>query len=106
MLKRSKNSKIKSTIEYLGCSSDYFKEYIEKKMTNDMTFENIHIDHIKPVSRFDLDDPDEFLECCHYTNLQPLHSKDNLTKSNKWTPENDAFWKENIKGKEYNKIYI
>ena len=62
----------------------------------DMTWENIHIDHIKPVSRFNLDIEEEFNKCCHYTNLQPLLAKDNLNKSNKWTDENDTFWNENI----------
>ena len=37
-----------------------------------MTFDNIHIDHIKPVSKFDLDHEEEFIDCCNYTNLQPL----------------------------------
>jgi hypothetical protein len=105
MLKISNLSKTKSTIEYLGCSPEYFKEYLQKKMTDEMTFENIHIDHIKPVSKFNLDDPDEFLDCCHYTNLQPLLAKDNLEKNNKWTDENELFWLENIKGKEYMSLY-
>ena len=70
-----------------------------------MTFENIHIDHIKPVSIFNLDDPDEFMKCSHYTNLQPLFIKDNLEKHNKWTSENEIFWKENICNKEYIQLY-
>ena len=106
ILHQSDLSKTKSTIEYLGCSPEYFKEYLQKKMTDDMTFETIHIDHIKPVSRFNLDDPDEFLDCCHYTNLQPLLGVTNLEKSNKWTEENDLFWHNNIKGKEYMSIYL
>ena len=67
---------------------------------------NIHIDHIRPVSRFNLSDPDEFLQCSHYTILQPLLAKDNLEKSNKWTNENEIFWQENIQGREYLDIYI
>jgi hypothetical protein len=47
-------------------------------MTDQMTFDNIHYDHIKPVSCFYLDNEEEFLKCCHFTNLQPLLSKDNL----------------------------
>ena len=48
-----------------------------------MTWDNIHIDHIKPISVFNLDDEEEFLDCCHYTNLQPLLAVDNLEKFNK-----------------------
>jgi hypothetical protein len=106
MLQNSELLKTKHTIEYLGCDSDFFKEYLKNKMTPDMTFDNIHIDHIKPISKFNLSDPDEFLQCSHYTNLQPLLAKDNLDKSNKWTDENELFWRDNIIYKEYFKIYI
>jgi hypothetical protein len=105
MLLTENLTKLKPTIEYLGCSGDYFLEYLQKKMIDGMTFQNIHIDHIKPVSRFNLQNEDEFLDCCHYTNLQPLLAEDNLIKSNKWNDTNEAFWNENIKGKEYIPIY-
>ena len=71
-----------------------------------MTWNNIHIEHIKPVLVFNLDDEDEFLDCCHYSNLQPLLSKDNLEKSNKWNENNEKYWQDNIKDKEYYEIYI
>ena len=88
--------KINHSIEYLGCDVDTLKLHIQSKMTADMTWENIHYDHIKPVSRFDLDDEDEFLKCCHFTNLQPLLAYDNLRLHNTWTEENEVFWNEHI----------
>ncbi len=88
--------KNKSTIDYLGCSIEYFKTFILNKMTPEMNINNIHLDHIKPVSSFNLDDINEFNECCHYTNFQPLLAKDNLFKSNKWREIDDEFWKKNI----------
>jgi hypothetical protein len=105
IMQQSNLKKTQPSIEYLGCSAIYFKEYISKKMTAEMTFENIHYDHIKPVSVFDLNDPDELLKCCHYTNFQPLLATDNLEKSNKWNDECEAFWRQNICGKEYLEIY-
>ena len=112
-LKSSTQNKTKSSIEYLGCDADYFKDYIQKKMDiyNEtaevkMDFANIHIDHIKPVSTFNLDDEEEFLDCCNYTNLQPLLIKDNLSKFNKWTDDDNKYWNENIKGKEHLEIYL
>jgi len=112
----SKLDKSKHSIEYLGCDIETFLNHIEKKITyyntylftdKVMTWDNIHIDHIKPVSRFNLDDEDEFLDCCHYTNLQPLLTVDNLEKHNKWTGDNEKYWTENIKGNsEYTEIYM
>ena len=106
LFKNSNLTKTNHSIEYLGCDSNYFLEYFKSKMVNEMTFENIHIDHIKPVSRFNLDDPAEFMKCSHYTNLQPLFIKDNLEKHNKWTNENEIFWKEHICNKEYIPLYL
>ena len=112
-LKIANLDKTKPTIEYLGCEAVYFKDYIQKKMDiyNEtaeikMDFTNIHIDHIKPVSVFNLYDENEFLDCSHYTNFQPLLAKDNLSKKNKWNEENEAYWNDNIKGKEYYDIYL
>ena len=75
-------------------------------MIDGMTFENIHIDHKKPISRFNLDDHDEFIKCCHNTNMQHLLAVDNLEKHNKWTEDNDKFWNENICYKEYLQLYF
>jgi hypothetical protein len=98
--------KKKNSIEYLGCSIEQFKDFVENKMTPSMNWDNIHLDHIKPVSIFNLNDEEEFLKCCHYTNFQPLLAKDNLSKSSKWNAENEIFWKENIYGKpDYFEIY-
>jgi len=97
--------KTKHTIEYLGCDSEYFLTYIQCKMTPEMNLNNIHIDHIKPVSKFNLNNHDEFLKCCHFSNMQPLLVIDNLEKSNKWTEENEKFWNDNIIYKEYMEIY-
>jgi hypothetical protein len=84
--------KTKPSIEYLGCSSEYFIEYIEKQFKEGMNWDNIHLDHIKPVSKFNLDDEDEFLQCCNYKNFQPLLAKDNLEKHNKFTKEDEEEW--------------
>lgn len=53
-----------------------------------MTWENRgmfgwHIDHIIPLSLFNLTDRNDFLNACHYTNLQPLWSLDNLKKGDR-----------------------
>lgn len=78
------HSKIDTTISFLGCDLEYFKQYMEYKFIEGMSWDNIgdwHIDHIKPCCSFDLTDPEEQRKCFHYTNLQPLWAIDNLRKA-------------------------
>jgi hypothetical protein len=71
-----------------------FLKYLESKFQSGMTWENYgkngwHIDHIRPLSSFNLIDDKQLKLACHYTNLQPLWAKDNLVKSNKWEDNKD-----------------
>lgn len=77
------------TMDFVGCSVNELKAYIESKFTDGMSWDNYgrggwHLDHIKPCSKFDLSDPEQQKQCFHYTNLQPLWEADNIRKSNKW----------------------
>ena len=79
--------KKESSILYLGCDLSTFKKYISNKFTEGMSWDNYgdwHIDHIKPLSLFDLSNEDEIKKAQHYTNLQPLWAKENILKSNKY----------------------
>jgi len=80
--------KAKPTIKLLGCSVLFLKSYLEHQFTKDMNWNNYgifgwHIDHIKPCFSFDLSKESEQKKCFHYTNLQPLWAKDNLSKGKK-----------------------
>ena len=80
------NQKSGSAIDDLGCSINEFKVYMIKQFTEGMTWDNYgewHIDHIKPLSSFNLTIESEFKKACHYTNLQPLWAIDNILKSDK-----------------------
>lgn len=86
------------TMELLGCTVEQLKEHIQSQFQKGMTWENWahkgwHIDHIIPISSFDLSKEDEQRICFHYTNLQPLWAEENLKKSNKID-----YYKENVKG--------
>lgn len=74
-----------------GCSWEDLVLYLEYRFKDGMTWDNYgfgigkwSIDHIKPVSAFDLTDPVQQEECFHYTNLQPLWSSENSSKRNKY----------------------
>lgn len=72
-----------SAVEALGCSIEEFKTHIEAQFTAWMTWDNYgewHLDHIKPLIKFDLSDPEQFKEACHYTNYQPLWAVQNIRK--------------------------
>ena len=82
------NNKSGSAVEDLGCSIQELKDYLESKFTEGMNWDNWsktgwHIDHIKPLASFDLTDPEQFKQACHYSNLQPLWATDNLSKGAK-----------------------
>jgi hypothetical protein len=73
-----------SAVKDLGCSIEYFKKYLESKFELGMSWDNYgewHIDHIKPLVRFNLLDSNELSAACHYSNLQPLWAKPNLSKN-------------------------
>ena len=85
-IKRTNQKKLDSYIDHLGCTMEKLVEHIESQFEPGMTWENHsqfgwHLDHKKPLCSFDLEDPEQFKEACHYTNLQPLWWKENLSKN-------------------------
>ena len=83
--KNNLNKKNK-TFDVVGCSPQFLKEYLEKKFTDGMSWDNKgfygwHIDHIIPLSSAKTEE--EVVKLCHYTNLQPLWAIDNLKKGSK-----------------------
>ena len=83
-LSKKNITKKNSTTELVGCSKIELKKYIESFFDNGMSWDNYgewHIDHIIPLSS--AENEEDVYKLCHYTNLQPLWAKDNLSKSNK-----------------------
>ncbi len=78
--------KINRSIDYLGCDIEFLKKYLENQFIDGMTWDNKgfygwHIDHIIPLSLAKTEE--EIYKLCHYTNLQPLWAKDNMSKGSK-----------------------
>ena len=73
-----------NTLKWVGCSAEELKVYFESLFKEGMTWDNYgewHVDHIRPVSSFTAQ---EWEQVNHYSNLQPLWAKDNLSKGNKY----------------------
>lgn len=79
-------AKVGSAVQDLGCSIEDFILHIEGQFQKGMSWNNWgrdgwHLDHIIPLSAFDLTDPKQLKIACHYLNYQPLWAKDNLHKA-------------------------
>lgn len=77
-----------SAVSDLGCSIQHLKLHLELFWDEGMSWLNYgkgegqwSIDHIKPLSHFDLSDRSQLLQAVHYTNLQPLWHVDNMRKN-------------------------
>ncbi len=85
-IKHARINKNNSTFAYIGCSLIEFKAHIEAQFLPGMTWENHnkygwHIDHIIPLCTAKTEE--DIYKLCHYSNLQPLWAKDNLSKGSK-----------------------
>ena len=105
-LLRQITSKNDTTEALLGISYSEFKEYIEYLMTPDMNWLNIQLDHVRPLSSFDLKDYEQLKEATHYTNIQPLLAKDNLSKGDRFHEHDIWPQSENLYNYETFKFYF
>ena len=92
-MKKPNQSTTEFAREVIGLSQQELIAYLEKKFYphpktgKKMTWKNHslhgwHIDHIKPVTSFNLSKLEEQKKCFHYSNLQPMWAEENLKKSN------------------------
>jgi hypothetical protein len=79
-----------SAVDDLGCSIEELKLYLEKKLQENMSWDNYgvgvnrwSIDHITPISHFNLTNRKQLLKACNYKNLQPLWNSENSRKCNR-----------------------
>lgn len=83
-LKRKRWANNSRLQDYIGCSLPDLKLHIERQFQPGMSWNNHgswHIDHIIPLDSAET--AEAMYKLCHFTNLQPLWSTDNLKKGSK-----------------------
>lgn len=80
------SGKTERTEEILGISIPLFKKHIEQQFKEGMSWDNYgvktwHIDHIIPISLAKT--KEQVIMLNHYTNLQPLWARENISKGKK-----------------------
>lgn len=81
---RQKSSKRSKTLnDIIGCTFEQLKSHIESQFQEGMTWDNHgqfgwHVDHKIPMAS--AESIEDVYRLSHYTNLQPLWWRDNLTK--------------------------
>lgn len=83
-----KLKKQKKTENFLGCNIAFFKKHIESNFKEGMNWGNYgylgwHIDHVIPITKFNIELPEAQAICFNYKNLMPMWGKDNMSKGNK-----------------------
>jgi len=111
VLKSMNSSKNHHTMEYLGCTTLEFKNFIEAKFTEGMTWNNHgfyydeygnkhigwHLDHIIPCIAFNLLNEDEIYLCFYYKNYQPLWGIENIKKGGHYNEEEKQKYIDSVK---------
>lgn len=80
-------------MQLIGCTSEQLLRHIESQFLDGMSWSNRiawHIDHIIPVSAFNLSTVEGQQSAFHYTNLRPVWAKYNRAKSAK--PPSGQYW--------------
>jgi 5-methylcytosine-specific restriction endonuclease McrA len=86
-LKTQDGIKSQKTFDLIGCSPEFFRQYLESQFTKEMSWDNYgkfwEIDHRIPVSKFDLSKADQQKRAFNYSNCRPLNGKENSAKKDK-----------------------
>lgn len=99
-IRRQNATKSGRTESLIGCTISELMKHLESQFTNGFSWQNRstwHIDHLVPISAFNLDDPEEQRWAFNWRNLRPMDPKLNQSKSDKipnplpdWLPSHIA----------------
>lgn len=77
----------RSALNVVGCTRKQLQEHLQSQFTKQMHWNNYgtywHVDHIVPVSHFDLTNSEHVKLVHHYTNLRPMEAVANMMRGNK-----------------------
>jgi hypothetical protein len=85
---KQKRKQSERTTQMLGYTQEEFVAHFERLFKPGMTWSNHgewEADHIRPLSTFDLSNPDELRKANSLHNLQPLWKAKNKEKSDSWS---------------------
>ena len=77
-------TKQSSSINILGIDIDLYRKWLKFQFTPEMNWENIEIDHVKPICMFDVTIDEEMKEAFNWRNTQPLLKQDLVQKGIKF----------------------
>jgi hypothetical protein len=90
----SVKDKSNSSKDILGCDIDNYLNWINHTMFKDMSWKNYgiywNIDHLIPISKFDLSDPNEVKKAFNWKNTWAMIASENFKKRNKINEEETA----------------
>lgn len=78
-----KTTKLCSVVNLFGCTRHELAFWIQSQFKKGMNWGNRskwHVDHIRPIASFDMNDLEQQKLCFHYTNLRPLWKGENARK--------------------------
>lgn len=81
-----RGGRCETVFQMLGYSPEDLRDHLEKQFNRGMSWcafmrGEIHIDHVVPVSAYDLGSEEEVIRCWSLPNLQPLWARDNMRKA-------------------------
>jgi len=84
-LKENDIKKLDKSIKYIDVPLKDYNHYLESKFLPPFEWSNLgktwEIDHIKPLSKFNLTDPEQQKLAFHYTNTQPIFTTTKIAES-------------------------
>ncbi len=82
--------KLAHTDELIDMAPSALAKYLKAQIPRGCKLNDYHIDHIFPMTSYNLVDIDEQKRCMHWSNLQMLSCTDNISKSNRLPTRTEA----------------